>query len=141
MYYVHRLVAQAFIYNIENKPFVDHINTIKTDNRVENLRWCTNKENLNNPLTKKRLSGENNPMYGKKLKLETIQKIRKANTKGKVYCPELNMTFDSTHDVIRKYKELFDIKLNASHISACVLNKRKAHGIYKNKKLTWIRIN
>lgn len=47
---LHRIVAEAFIPNPSGYKFIDHINAIKIDNRIENLRWCTHKMNMNNPL-------------------------------------------------------------------------------------------
>lgn len=43
--YIHRIVAETFIPNPENKPYIDHINQIRNDNNIENLRWATVAEN------------------------------------------------------------------------------------------------
>lgn len=48
LYRVHRLVAETFIPNPENKKEIDHINRNPQDNSVANLRWCSRSENLRN---------------------------------------------------------------------------------------------
>lgn len=47
-YHIHKLVAETFIPNKENKPTVDHIDRNKTNNNVSNLRWATYKEQIKN---------------------------------------------------------------------------------------------
>lgn len=66
--YVHRLVYETFIGNIPDCMQIDHINTIKTDNRLENLRCVTHKENMNNPLTIKHKRGKTWSEFGEKFK-------------------------------------------------------------------------
>ena len=54
---VHRMDAMAFLefQRTEERNEVDHINGNKSDNSVDNLRWCTHKENMNNPVTRRKI--------------------------------------------------------------------------------------
>lgn len=60
---IHELVAMAFIPNPYNKPEIDHIDTNKKNNNVENLRWVTHSENMNNPITIEKLECNSNSKH------------------------------------------------------------------------------
>ena len=116
-YLVHRLVAEAFIPNTDNKPCVDHINTIRTDNRVCNLRWCTYKENCNNSKTLKHLSdsvkGEKNGMYGRHLTEEQKEHLRLLKQK-KV------LMYDKEMNFIREYNSSDDVAKELNVTSSAI---------------------
>ena len=91
--FVHRLVAEAFIPNPLGLRDVDHINGNKQDNRVENLRWVSHKENCNNPNSAKGRSKLKNPIWtdivatdkqGNEFRFRNIKEAYERLLKGKV---------------------------------------------------------
>lgn len=127
---VHRLVAKAFqdiCGQFIEELDVDHINTIRTDNRAINLRWCTRKENCNNPLSKKHYSeskkGEKHPMWGK---------FGKDNPNS---IPIIQ--YDLQGNFIAEFECLMDVErilgISRVHTSECCRGKRKTAGGFKWK--------
>lgn len=115
---VHRLVAMAFIPNPNNKPQVDHIDGNPSNNVVTNLRWATQVENMNNPITKERmskaLSGENNPFFSRTHTEETKQILSKL---AKQRTGKRNSFFgkkhsDETKKKISEYRKSKGIKIS-----------------------------
>jgi hypothetical protein len=60
---LHRIIAEAFIENKHNKPFINHINSDRKDNSIENLEWCTQSENVKHAVK----VGRWNQVYSKRI--------------------------------------------------------------------------
>lgn len=136
----HRLVAEAFIPNPENKPCIDHIDGNPENNTVSNLRWVTNQENSNNPITIERQreaiktnpiygkSGENHPMFGKHFSEDSKRKLSIA-LKGKM-SGENNPMFGKHHtDEVKK--KISEINKGRKHTDEA---KKKMSEARKGKK-------
>ena len=102
-HYIHRLVAQKFIPNPENKPTVNHINGVKDDNRVENLEWNTSKENLRHAF-KTGLKGMSQ-LKRRKLTMEQAREIRNKYVPRKytqqMLADEYGISFQKISRIIR----------------------------------------
>ena len=98
MFSVHRLVADAFIENPDNKPEVDHIDTVPSNNYVWNLQWTTRSENVMNPLTRKHDSDakKGHQYWGRPLTDEEKKKISDAH-KGKTFSEEHRRKLSESH--------------------------------------------
>jgi hypothetical protein len=100
---VHRLVTMAFIPNLENKPCINHINGIKSDNSVQNLEWCTHSANNKHAYEK----GLNNTIGNKHASFVTANEIRRKKATTKISQRELAKQFcicESSISKIINYK-------------------------------------
>lgn len=120
---LHRLLADAFIPNPDNKPFIDHIDTDKLNCAIENLRWVTSKENTNNPRT-----------------LVNMKRATKMAWEDGKFDERENVTFrrvaqyDRQGNLIKEWDSVIDVErtihVDGSSISAVCLGKRKSAGGY-----------
>jgi hypothetical protein len=108
---IHRLVADAFIQNKNNKNCVDHINHDITDNNAENLRWATNKENSQNKLKYK---SNSSGFIGVSLQKSTKKWVARIKINGKY---NYIGSFETAEEASQAYQEQAKLHFGEFHNS------------------------
>lgn len=118
---IHRLVAEAYIPNPNGLPQVNHKDENKANNHVDNLEWCTAKENANYGTATARRVNSTRWFY----QSEKIKETARRN--GKVACKRV-LQFTKDNKFIACYESIkkaaVKLGINASHIGECCMGKR-----------------
>lgn len=116
-YTIHRLLAEAFIPNPENKPHIDHINTDTMDFRLDNLRWVTPKENANNPITmaKNKINSHTKEAEEKRLNTKIIH--RTVSSPNRVYQYTTKLKFVNSYISIAEASRQTSISENCIRVA------------------------
>lgn len=121
---IHRLVAEAFIPNPDNLPMIDHIDTDRQNNRVENLRWVDSKGNANNPITKMKSAISSTKEFGSGWKT-ILTKNARGSCKAEI--PICQFTLEG--EFIRRYRSYSEASAETG-IERCPL-RRAVNGSYR----------
>lgn len=136
--YTHRITLTAFTPNPLTKPACDHINGMRDDNRIENLRWVTIKENANNPNNKKTGWKKGNKPWNTGVKNpfspETIKRMRESHLGQKPTTEQLKKIREKmiNHPKFSKIVYQYSMdgkflnKFSSAHEAARFLNKNDA---------------
>jgi predicted XRE-type DNA-binding protein len=100
---VHRMVAELFLENPENKPQVNHIDGDKLNNHVSNLEWCTQSENQQHAFdTGLQISKKGEEHHNCKLTEADVLEIKELLESGEVSGPEIASLFDVNQQLVSK---------------------------------------